>query len=137
MNSKKEVLIFPLSEDNKSNARIEFRRKSFYFYSHRDNPNEKPIILKPAGIRELVNQWTNNIVAAETEENQNNDALMCMIDHMPVEKLKSNHLGCGHVVCNECWGDYVNQKIKEGAICIHSKCPVEGCGNYLGFDFVT
>ena len=73
MNSKKEVVIFPLSEDNKNNARIEFRRKSFYFYSHRDNPNEKPIILKPAGIRELVNQWANGIVAAETEENQNDD----------------------------------------------------------------
>jgi len=41
------------------------------------------------------------------ELNPGDDEPMCQIDYMPVEKHNSKNLGCGHVVCNECWVDYI------------------------------
>ena len=62
--------------------------------------------------------------------------LMCMIDYMEVEKHNSTDLGCGHTVCNECWHDYIEQKVNEGMDCIHSKCPVDGCSKTIPLDLI-
>lgn len=64
------------------------------------------------------------------------DELMCQIDYMPVEKHNSKHLGCRHTVCNECWVDYIEQKIREGHDCIHSKCPVHGCSREVTLEII-
>jgi len=89
MVSKKEVAVFSLSEIEDYNARIEFRRNTFYFYSHRNNPDEKPIILKPAGIRELINQLKIGKVVAEKEEveiesgkNQDGEIYNALLNHV-------------------------------------------------------
>ena len=89
MVSKTEVVVFPLSEDSENKSRIEFKRKTFYFYSHRNNPDEKPIILKQAGIRELVNQLKIGNLAAEKEEveiesgkNEDNEIYNALLNHV-------------------------------------------------------
>jgi hypothetical protein len=71
--------------------------------------------------------------SAMQEEGQE---LMCMIDYMPVEKHNATDLGCGHTICNECWFDYIGQKVKEGMDCIHSKCPVEGCSKTIPLELI-
>jgi hypothetical protein len=62
--------------------------------------------------------------------------LMCMIDYMPVEKHNATDLGCGHTICNECWFDYIEQKVKDGMECIHSKCPMTNCTKTVTLDLI-
>lgn len=62
--------------------------------------------------------------------------LMCQIDYMPVEKHNSTDLGCGHTICNECWFDYIAQKVKDGMDCINSKCPMEKCEKTINLDLI-
>lgn len=80
----------------------------------------------------MDSQQDNNEGQMEEEDGM----VMCQIDYMPVEKHKARHLGCNHVVCDECWFDYIKQKVKEGMDCIHAKCPVSGCNRHLTIDIV-
>lgn len=61
--------------------------------------------------------------------------LICLIDYMPMEKHQGKDVGCGHMVCNECWAYYIEQKIGEGMDCIKAKCPIEGCDRGIPITF--
>jgi ariadne-1 len=65
-----------------------------------------------------------------------NGELMCLIDYMPMEKHQGQDLGCGHSVCNECWVDYFNQKVKSGINSLIIKCPEDGCRRTVPIEMV-
>ncbi|KAL3919852.1 MAG: hypothetical protein SGILL_003542 [Bacillariaceae sp.] len=41
-------------------------------------------------------------------------------------------MGCGHVFCHECWGDYLTNAIQhEGATCVEVTCPQAECAEIV------
>lgn len=65
------------------------------------------------------------------------EEIMCEIDFMPIEKHHAKDLGCGHMICNECWKDYITQKVSEGLDCINAKCPMHGCNEIVSIELVN
>lgn len=65
------------------------------------------------------------------------EEIMCEIDFMPVEKHHAKDLGCSHMICTECWKDYIHQKVVEGMDCINAKCPMHGCNEIVTIELVN
>lgn len=76
---------------------------------------------------ESINDQIEKLMSSAPKPVKLPDEVMCMIDFMPVGKHQANHLGCGHMVCNECWQDYITQKVAEGPSAIHTRCPMPDC----------
>ena len=64
------------------------------------------------------------------------EELICEIDMMPIERHHAKDLGCGHLICNECWKDYIAQKVSEGMGCINMKCPMHKCDKVVPIELI-
>ena len=85
---------------------------------------------------EAMNDNITKLMEEAPKPFKSEDVVMCMVDLMDIESHHTRHLGCGHQICTECWGDYITQKISEGPSCINAKCPVAGCSYKLSVEIV-
>jgi len=85
---------------------------------------------------EVLKNMENCCGGMDEEEVKNDGQLICMVDYMPLEKHQGQDLGCGHLVCNECWGYYIVEKVKNGIESLTIRCPFAGCKRSAPIDFV-
>ncbi len=71
-----------------------------------------------------------NSVKQLAKENVIINSDFCLICYSPV-KIKSKidcfALKCGHVFCNDCWKDFIVNKLDDYFCCLYSSCPQKGC----------
>ena len=51
----------------------------------------------------------------------------CMICYSEIDESNSSSLGCGHTFCNECWKEFLAEKVNEGYMGIYANCMQSGC----------
>ena len=76
-----------------------------------------------------IDQDENSLKELATEKVSSNTNY-CLICYSPVDiKNKSDcfALRCGHVFCNDCWKDFIVNKLDDYFCCLYSTCPQKGC----------
>lgn len=91
--------------------------------------------LVDATIERLQDKAMSLMGREKSKEIQDHGEMVCLIDFMPMESHQGKDIGCGHLVCNECWKSYIEQKVAEGLACINTKCPVFGCKKGVPISF--
>lgn len=60
---------------------------------------------------------------------------MCLSDGINVSH-GTFEIGCGHIICNNCWSDYIVTNIKQGKQCINLCCPYYKCNVIIQPQFI-
>lgn len=71
-----------------------------------------------------------NSVKQLAKEKVKSGTNFCLICYSPVDNKSKKDwyaLKCGHVFCNDCWKDFIVNKLDDYFCCLYSTCPQKGC----------
>ena len=67
----------------------------------------------------------------EEQQEEGNEEGVCLIDYGEYPPEEISHVGCNHPFCNDCFHEFLEEKVKGGPMCIFSTCPMDGCPYYI------
>ena len=96
------------------------------------NPKE----VKKTGIEELKNdEHEQNEVNVYVKKSNNKICLICEENLKPSE-VRRNKLKCKHFICNDCYYQYLKEKINNNQF-LDIKCPKKECEEILGSNMIV
>jgi len=93
--------------------------KSALYRSWREDPQEAR---KQAGM--MVAEVSPELELGDQDPNK---MVLCPICYDDVKAKDTFSLACKHAVCNECWGRYLEDKVKTGKACVMALCMYHKC----------
>jgi len=67
------------------------------------------------------------LLSSKASSTTSTDQIDCAICDSVYDKKDSFALSCHHAFCRGCWGDYLEDKIRDGKLAVRTTCPMYKC----------